>query len=257
MELIIDGIKINYIDKGTGPVALMLHGWGSSNAVWNGIIARFCDRLRFIAVDFPGCGKSGTMETPWTVADYSDFVIKLTKTLDITPQIVFGHSHGGRVGLYMAANNILVPKKLILFGSAGIVGKKPLSARIKIKSYKFAKKVLTLPLLKKPCAGILSDMQNRLGSADYNAAPPVLRKTLVNVVNTDLTDVLPDISCPTLLIWGENDTATPIQNGKKMEQLIKDCGLCPLKGAGHYCFLDRPYETYAILDSFLPKGENA
>lgn len=255
MEAQVNSLKINYIDKGTGPVVLILHGWGSSCDVFSGIVDRFCNRFRFIVPDLPGCGKSAVMSEPWNIGDYSDFVLAFIKKLDIQPDFFFGHSHGGRITLYMAGNSLINPKKIVLFGSAGIVGKKKLSTRAKIKFYKTAKKVLTSKPLEKSCKGMLDSLQSKFGSADYKSAPPVLQKTLVNVVNTDLCDIMPNIKIPTLLIWGEQDTATPIENARKMESLIPDCGVCPLKGCGHYCFLEKPYDTFAILDSFLPKGE--
>jgi pimeloyl-ACP methyl ester carboxylesterase len=89
------------------------------------------------------------------------------------------------------------------------------------------------------------------GSADYNAAPEVLRKTLVSLVNTDLRDIIGNITAPTLLIWGENDTATPLSDAKIIESKIKDCGLCVIKGTGHYSFCERPFEAQAIINSFL------
>lgn len=247
----IDGIKINYIDKGCGPTVLMLHGWGSRSDLYSGIIDRFCDRLRFVAPDFPGCGQSGVMDTPWTVADYSDFVLKFIEKLGLEVDCFVGHSHGGRVILYMAGSKLIDPKKIVLFGSAGIVGKKPLKTRIKIKTFKACKKVLCAPVIKNFSGDALQRLQAHFGSADYAAANPVLRKTMVNVVNTDVSHLIPEIKCPTLLIWGENDTDTPLENAHKMEKLIKDCGLCVIKGAGHFSFLEKPFEIQAILDSFL------
>ena len=79
----------------------------------------------------------------------------------------------------------------------------------------------------------------------------MLRKTLVSLVNTDLRDIISKISCPTLLIWGEKDTATPLADAETIKSLIPDCGLCVIKGAGHYSFLEQPYQTAAILGSFI------
>ena len=87
--------------------------------------------------------------------------------------------------------------------------------------------------------------------ADYNAAPLVLRQTLVNLVNTDLRNELHKITASTLLIWGENDTATPLSDAKIIESLIKDAGLCVINGAGHFAFAEAPKQTAAILNSFL------
>lgn len=247
----IDGLNINYIDKGEGPTVLMLHGWGSRADLFCGIIDRFCDKFRFVAPDFPGCNKSDVMNSPWTVADYSDFVLKFIEKLSLDVDIFVGHSHGGRVILYMAGSKLIDPEKIILFGSAGVVGKKPFKTRLKIKTFKFCKKILCAPVIKNFSGNALNALQSKFGSADYAAANPVLRKTMVNVVNTDVCHLLPEIKASTLLIWGENDTDTPLENAKKIESLIRDCGLCTIKNAGHFSFLQQPLQVNAILDSFL------
>ena len=64
---------------------------------------------------------------------------------------------------------------------------------------------------------------------------------------------MPHIQAPTLLIWGENDTATPLADAKKMEKLIPDAGLVSFPGCGHYSFLDNPVGFRAVLKSFLQK----
>lgn len=78
-----------------------------------------------------------------------------------------------------------------------------------------------------------------------------MRQTLVKVVNEDLRAYLPGIQAPTLLIWGEKDTATPVSDAKIIEQEIPDAGLCVIRGAGHFAFVERPFEVHVILNNFL------
>ena len=78
-----------------------------------------------------------------------------------------------------------------------------------------------------------------------------VKKTLVNLVNLDLTPLMPKVRQNTLLIWGENDTATPLWAGQEMERLIKGSGLAVIKGAGHFPFVDNPQQFYAVLKAFL------
>ena len=78
-----------------------------------------------------------------------------------------------------------------------------------------------------------------------------MRETLVKVVNEDLTDILGGITASTLLIYGENDTATPVSDARIIESKIKDAGLCIIKGAGHWAFVEKPGEVIAIIKSFL------
>ncbi len=251
MFINIDGLNIEYTQEGEGTPVLLLHGWGASFDTYRGVINTLKNRCKVTALNFPGCGKSDTMETPWSLDDYCDLVLKFMKALDIKDPIIFGHSHGGRVTLKLTAEGLVSPPKIVLLDSAGLIPKKSLKQKFRAKSFKLIKTVLTLPLIRSFSQGLLEKARNHYGSADYNAAPPVLRQTLVSLVNTDLRDIIHKISCPTLLIWGENDTATPLSDAKIIEKLIPDCGLCVIKGSGHFSFCERPFEAHAIINSFI------
>ncbi|MCQ2449231.1 MAG: alpha/beta hydrolase [Clostridia bacterium] len=251
MEVLIDGLKIEYTEQGSGIPVLLLHGWGSSFDVYKGVMAALCDRCRLVAVNFPGCGNSETMPEPWNLDDYCDFVLKFMAAVGLENPIMIGHSHGGRVILKMTATKLVTPPKIVLLDAAGLIPKKTFKQKWRAKSFKAIKKVLLLPGIRNHSAGLLDKARKHYGSADYNAAPEVLRKTMVSLVNTDLRDILPNISCPSLLIWGENDTATPLADAKLIEQLIPDAGLCVIEGTGHYSFCERPAQAHAILRSFI------
>ena len=94
-------------------------------------------------------------------------------------------------------------------------------------------------------------MRAKRGSSDYNNASPMMRNILSKVVNEDLKHCMPKIQAPTLLVWGENDTATPLADAKIMERLIPNAGLVSFPGCGHYSFLDNPLQFAAVLRSFL------
>lgn len=251
MNINIDGLNIEYTEEGNGQPVLLLHGWNSSYTVYNGIINLLKNRYRVVALNFPGCAGSDTMENPWTLNDYCNFVLKFMIALNIKDPIMFGHSHGGRVTLKMAADGMINPPKIVLLDSAGLIPKKSFKQKFRAKSFKVIKRSLTLPIIKNFSEGLLNKARAYYGSADYNAAPEVLRKTLVSLVNTDLRDIISNIKAPTLLIWGENDTATPLSDAKIIESLIPDCGLCVIKDTGHYSFCERPFEAQAIINSFL------
>lgn len=251
MFINIDNLNIEYTIEGEGYPVLLLHGWGSSFDVYKGIINTLKNRYKVVALNFPGCGNSDTMENPWNLDDYCNLVLKFMNKIGIENPIMFGHSHGGRVTLKMAADGMVNPPKIVLLDSAGLIPKKSFRQKWRAKSFKIIKTVLTLPIIKSFSAPLLDKARRHYGSADYNAAPLVLRQTLVSLVNTDLRDILHNIACPTLLIWGENDTATPLADAKIIESKIRDCGLCVIKGTGHYSFCERPFEAHAIINSFL------
>ena len=244
-------LKIEYTEQGKGIPVLLLHGWGSSFAVYTRIMSALKDKCRLVAVNFPGCGESETMKEPWSLEDYCDFCLEFMQKVGLSDPILIGHSHGGRVILKMTAEKQVNPPKIVLLDSAGLIPKKTLKQKYRAKSFKAIKTILTLPIIKNYSEGLLQKARNHYGSADYNAADEVLRKTLVKLVNTDLRDILPNISCPSLLIWGDLDTATPLEDAKTIESLIPDAGLCVLKGTGHYSFCEKPYDAEAILKSFI------
>ena len=78
-----------------------------------------------------------------------------------------------------------------------------------------------------------------------------MRQTLVKVVNEDLCDLMPNVKCPTLLIWGKNDDATPLSDGEKMEKLMPEAALVKFEGAGHYSFLECQAQFLRVLASFM------
>lgn len=251
MNVIIDGLNIEYTEKGEGIPVLFLHGWGSSFKFYENIMTALSTRCRTVAVNFPGCGNSETMKEPWTLDNYCDFVLKFIDAVGLENPILIGHSHGGRTILKMVAEKQIAPPKIVLLDSAGLIPKKSLKKKMRAKSFKIIKRILTLPVIKNHNDGLLEKARKHYGSADYNAAPEVLRKTLVSLVNTDLRDIVSNISCPTLLIWGDKDTDTPLSDAKILESLIPDAGLCIFENAGHFAFFEQQGKTIAILNSFI------
>ena len=114
----------------------------------------------------------------------------------------------------------------------------------KVRVLKFLKKV---PVVKE----LESYMKTKIGSSDYRNASPMMRNILVNVVNEDLTGYLKQISVPTLLIWGDLDTAVPIEDAKYAESIMEDAGLVVYEGCTHYAYLERINQTISVLRSFL------
>ena len=253
MFVTVDGLKIEYTEQGVkeGVPVLLLHGWGSSFDVYASAMNALKDRCRLVALNFPGCGASEVMKEAWTLDNYCDLVLKFMEMTGLRNPVLIGHSHGGRVVLKLTAEGLVNPPKIVLFDSAGLIPEKTPKQKRRARNFKAIKKALGLPLINKFSAPLLEAARKHYGSADYNAAPPVLRQTLVSLVNTDLRDILPNIKCPSLLIWGDRDTATPLSDAKIIEKLIPDAGLCVIEGTGHFSFCENPYKANAILLSFI------
>ena len=93
-------------------------------------------------------------------------------------------------------------------------------------------------------------MKKYIGSRDYKAASPIMRQTLVNVVNEDLSSYARRIEEPTLLIWGEYDTEAPVADARKLEELMIDAALIVVPGT-HYAYLENLNRVSQILKSFF------
>lgn len=229
----------------------MLHGWGSSIEPWRVIMNALSQNHRVVALDFPGCGKSDILKEPWNTEDYANFVLKFMKLTNLKNPVLVGHSNGGRVIMKMCGEKMFSPPKIIFIDAAGIKAKKSFKKQFKIKTFKTVKWCLTRPIIKKYTANLLAEARNYFGSADYNSAPEVMRKTMVTLINEDMTPIVHNINCPTLLLWGDKDADTPLYMAHTLERLIKDTGLCVLTDTGHFSFVQKPYEAVAIIKSFL------
>ena len=93
-------------------------------------------------------------------------------------------------------------------------------------------------------------MKQYIGSPDYRAASPIMRQTLVNVVNEDLASFARRIEEPTLLIWGEHDEAVPVKEARELEKIMIDAALIVLPGT-HYAYLENLGQVINILNSFI------
>lgn len=255
IELIktVDNIRINYEQKGSGDLIVLLHGWGSNIKLFANLIDLLSKKYTVVAMDMPGFGESQEPPSAWCVDDYADFVIKFLADYDAKQVMLLGHSFGGRVIIKLNSRKDLPfsISKVILVDSAGILPPKSNKKSWRTRKYKMGKAFLSTKIMQKLAPDALEKLRVKYGSADYAAASPLMRQVLVKVVNEDLEPLLPNIKCPTLLIWGVNDTATPLSDGEKMEKLIPDAGLVKLENAGHYSFLEQQFLFNRVMCSFM------
>lgn len=239
MQIKVEGLNVNYIQYGKGKDILLLHGWGQNIEMMKPLGDAFCDRFRITIIDFPGFGQSEEPKEAWTIDKYSLMLEEFVKQTGIKKPIVMGHSFGGRVAIRYSARNPI--EKLILFGSPCIRTNEDLSLKVKI-----LKKLKTLPGMNK----FGEFMKQYIGSRDYKAASPIMRQTLVEVVNEDLSKYAREIEEPTLLIWGEQDTEAPVSEAKELEKIMMDAALIILPGT-HYAYLENLARVITILNNFI------
>ena len=250
---VIDGITVSYIEEGEGAPLLLLHGWGCNGGHWQPVIDAFqCDH-RVIAPDIPGFGDSTEPPATWGSRDFAALFTAFLREIGMEKPVICGHSNGGRIAILLAAAGLA--EKVILTDSAGVKPRRSASYYAKVYSYKAMKKALSLPGLKGMKEDILAKQRQKRGSADYNAASPTMKQILSTVVNEDLLPAVGEISVPTLLIWGSEDTATPLADGEAMTAALKangtDAALVTFDGAGHFAFLEEKNRFINVMRAFI------
>ena len=256
MEMKVGEVTAQYQMRGSGPYIFLLHGWGSNLTLFDGLAGLLEKKYTVVSLDFPGCGGTVEPAEPWGMDDYARFTAEFIASFGVDQVMLLGHSHGGRVAIRLAtdAGMPFTVTKMILVDSAGILPARSLAYHLRVRSYKLGKAVLAWGPVAQLFPEALPALQQRLGSTDYAAASPVMRATLVKVVNADLQPLLSRITAETLLIWGGEDTFTPVSDGQAMERAIPGSGLVVLPGAGHYSFIDQAYAFGRVVASFLQVG---
>ena len=255
MFLTVQGVQIYYEQSGAGKDVLLLHGWGCSTRHFAQIAQDLAKDYRVTVIDFPAHGQSGRPPEPWGVPEFAACTKEIMEQLGIAPCDIIAHSFGGRVALYIAANWPELVNRLVITGGAGI--KKPQTEEQKKRSEEYKKKkekllgLTKLPLIGGMAQKSLKALQEKYGSADYNALDDEMKKTFVKVISEDLSPLLPKIQASTLLIWGENDTETPLWMGQKMEREIKDAGLVIFENDDHFAYLRQWPRFVAVVRAFL------
>lgn len=238
----IKNININYIDYGnsSGKSILLLHGWGQNIEMMKGIGNSFSKDYRILIIDLPGFGESSIPDFAWNVSDYVEYIKLFLEELNIVNPIIAGHSYGGKIGLLYASKYDV--SKLILFASPFKKEIKNLSLKTKL-----LKRLKKVPVLNK----LEGYAKKHIGSDDYKNASPLMREILVNTVNLDITEEVKKIKASTLIIWGTNDEAVPVERAYELEHLIEDAGVVIFDNCTHYAYLEELKRTINIMRVFL------
>lgn len=242
----IDDININYTQYGNkdGKNIVLLHGWGQNIEMMDPIGKRLEKDFYITNIDLPGHGKSDEPIKEYNIYDYYEVVKELLNKLNVKNPILIGHSFGGRIAIIYASKEKV--DKLVLLASP--FKKSNSDKSLKVRILKFLNKV---PVINK----LAPYMKKKIGSRDYKAASPMMRKILVNTVNEDLEKCLKDIRIPTLLIWGTNDKEASIEDARHAEDIMENAGLVVYEGCSHYAYLERLDQTIRVLNSFLKENK--
>ncbi|MBD5203574.1 MAG: alpha/beta hydrolase [Bacteroidales bacterium] len=250
-DIEIEGVRLHYEETGNpdGLPVIIMHGWGCNTTTVRSIASSLADKMHVFNLDLPGHGKSSEPPAVWGVDDFTRLVETFIRQMKLDRPALIGHSFGGRICLLLASRN--ATGKVVLVDAAGIKPSRPLKWYVKVYGYKTVKHIAPIILGKKGGKRLIDWWRGKAGSADYRNSSDMMRAVMSKCVNEDLKHVMPSIKAPTLLIWGEEDTATPLSDAKTMERLIPGAGLVSWPGCGHYSFLDNPATFRLVLRSFF------
>ena len=152
---------------------------------------------------------------------------------------VIAHSFGARVAIKAVAENPNLFSKMVLTGAAGLKPRYSIKKVVKKSAFKVLKKFIKKEKLKK------------FYSPDYLALSPVMRESFKLIVGENLDGLLCKIKTPTLIVFGENDKETPLYMARRLNKGIKNSQLMIIKGAGHFCFIDKSVKFNTEVKEFL------
>lgn len=252
MQVVVDSLLTHYETAGLtkgGPLVVLLHGWGDSAAGLKGLQAALAERYAVIALDLPGFGTTEAPHGVWGLDEYAKFVAAFLHKINAGPVAVLaGHSNGGAIALRGLGKGYLHADKLILLASAGIRGE--YKGRVKALRYLAkAGKALTMPLPKSVQQKIRKKAYHTIGS-DMLVAEH-LQETFKKVVTDDTRADAESLTVPTLLLYGEQDDATPVRYGELYHECIDNSTLEILPGAGHFVHIDRAKEVLQAIEEFI------
>lgn len=246
MQLVVAGTLTHYEDLNPQQpdVVLVLPGWAHTSQHWLTVARLLPTTHRYILLDLPGFGQTQFIQGKLDVPQYADFVAHFIQKLKLKKPILLGHSFGGQIALYLALTEPKLISQLILLSPAGIRTKSRLT-RARIGLLKLFKRFRALL----PPA-LYNALLRRIASADYAAALGKQRQLLNHIVNFDLLPRLPEITVPTIILWGDQDRVIPYM-GKLMAETLPHARLVVLYGAGHIPHLTHPELLAAELKNIL------
>ncbi len=239
--------KFKYIDEGAGPNLVLLHGLFGALSNWDTVIEKFKDRFRIVIPMLP------IYELPFrrvgldALVEHLEEFIALKKLQDLN---LMGNSLGGHVALLYTLKNQGNLKKLILTGSSGLFENAMGGSFPKRGSYQYVKERAEHTFY-----------DPRSITEDYIREVFETTKSIPKCLNIvaiaksaqrhNLSNELPDIQVPTLLVWGLNDTITPPMVAHDFNRLLPNARLKFLDKCCHAPMMEQPAKFNVLLEEYL------
>lgn len=254
----VDGLRIGYRRQGRGDPLLLIHGGFSDSREWRGQLDGLSDEFDVIAVDCPGCGGSADPPAGFLLRDYANVLAGLLAALGVEHPHVGGLSFGSMYALVFYRFHPQIPRSLILAGAyAGWAGSLPPSEVRRRMEWvtdildrpvdEWGPDFLATVYRDDVPPDVLEDAMEILRDLRPGGFRPVTKAFF----DADLRDVLPQITVPTLLLYGERDERSPRNVAEDLHRQIRGSQLVVVPGVGHGINTEDPHEFNAAVREFL------
>ena len=258
---------LHYIDEGSGPPILFLHGNPTWSFLYRGIVIRLRKRLRCIAVDYPGFGLSVRPENyGYTPTEHADVVSALVRHLDLKDLTIMGHEWGGPIGMRVALDNVTRLRALVMGNTfywpldawhvkaaSYVLSSAPMQTQILRHNF-YVEKVMPAAVKYPFAEEVLHHYREALPTPKSRIGVAELPRQLIEA-STWLGDLADDVrdnlaNVPVLLTWGIDDVGFPRHF---MERFREDFNLVTVHrlDAKHYIQEDAPGEIAEAIGDFL------
>ena len=255
-ETLVFGQKIHYVEAGSGPTVILLHGLGGSARGWQPNIGPLAEKFHVIAIDQIGFGKSDKPLTNYRIRTYVDFLDQFCKQLKIERASLVGSSMGGWIGVLFTAAFPNRVDKLVLADAAGYAPPKDIDPRIFYSlnpTTREGMKALTAKVFYNKFfmtdAAIDVSMAARLAAGDGYTIKSITKSIIRG--EDFLDETVKTIKHPTLIIWGREDGLTPLADGQRFNKDIAGSKLVVFDQCAHVPNFEKPAEFNTEVINFL------
>jgi pimeloyl-ACP methyl ester carboxylesterase len=270
-EIELAGRRVNYVQYGSGdgPPVLLIHGLAGNWQNWLENIPELGQERRVYALDLPGFGASEMPAEDISITGYARCVHELCERLELPPAVIVGNSMGGFVAAELAIRHPERCDRLVLVAAAGIsinsLSKRPtvtgarVFAAVAARTAAQSHRVVTRPRLRHLALQTVARHPTRLKpdltwEIIQGAGKDGFLPALEALLDYDFRDRLPEIACPTLVVWGEEDMLVPVKDAREFERLIEAARCVVLEDTGHVPMLERPATFNRCLLEFLAES---
>jgi len=258
-EVLVFGQKIQYVEAGTGPTVILLHGLGGSAQAWGLNIAPLAEKYHVIVPDQIGFGKSDKPLVNYRVRTYVDFLDQFCKQLKIERATLVGSSMGGWIATMFTASFPDRVDKLVLVDAAGYRPPKDFDTRTLIglnPSTREGMKILIAKVFYNKAfqtdAAVDQAIAARLAAGDGYT----INSLTESIIRGEdfLDEIVKTIKRPTLIVWGRQDGLVPLADGERFNKDIAGSKMIVIDQCGHVPNTEKPGEFNAAVLKFLAEG---